>query len=211
MTLFDLLLILVVLGTGATVVAAAIALAVRRWAAARRLGWAVVLVWTVYLGVGTFAAAVTAQRVMAIGQDRCFDEMCFAVTGFQRVPSVGPPGKATQAGGVFVIVDVRMSNRSQRHAQREAGRKGVLLDSSGRVYEVSLPGAQALATLDGPLPGLDARVDPGQSLATRLVFDVPADAHPAFALASGLAFNPARIVIGDEDHFLHKRTIVPLD
>lgn len=51
-----------------------------------------------------------------------------------------------------------------------------------------------------------------ESLSTKLVFEVPSSAvHPAFALSSDLAINPSRIVIGDEGHFLHKPTIVPLD
>ena len=64
---------------------------------------------------------------------------------------------------------------------------------------------------EGPLP-LDSKVEAGQSVATKLVFDIPASAaHPAFALGSELKLNPASIVIADEGHFLHKPTIVPLD
>jgi hypothetical protein len=148
---------------------------------------------------------------MSVGEDRCFDEMCFAVNGFHRAATIENAGAVTRPQGVFMIVDVRISNRGG-HAQRENGRKGVLIDQSGRVYEVSQAGKQALAGASGPLPGLDAKVDPGQSLDTKLVFDLPASAvHPAFALGSGLGFNPATIVIADEAHFLHKPTIVPLD
>jgi hypothetical protein len=63
-----------------------------------------------------------------------------------------------------------------------------------------------------PYPDLDAEVGPGQSLETRLVFDLPESVvYPGFALDSNLKLNPARIVIGDEDHFLHWPTVVPLD
>jgi len=62
-----------------------------------------------------------------------------------------------------------------------------------------------------PYPGLDAEVAPSQSLATRLVFELPSEVDdPGFALGSNLKLNPARIVIGDEDHFLHWPTVVPL-
>jgi len=205
MTLFDLLLILVVLGTMAAVVTAAVALALRRLALARRLVLTVALVWVVYLGIGTFVAIKAPQHLMALGEDRCFDEMCFAVTGWNRVPS-------TNAGRSFYIVDVRLTNRSRGRAQREFGRKGVLIDRSGRVYEVSEAGMRAKSPVGtSTLPGLDAEVGPRQSLETRLVFDLPSDVdYPGFALGSDLVLNPARIVIGDEDHFLHWPTVVPL-
>jgi hypothetical protein len=205
MTLFDLLLILVVLGTAAVFVIAVVALALRRWALARRLALAVVLVWIAYLGIGTVMALTAPQHIVALGEDRCFDEMCFAVTGWNRVPS-------TNVGRSWYLVDVRITNRSQSRAQRELGRKGVLIDRSGSVYEVSEAGMRAKSPVGAPpFAGLDAEVGPGQSLTTRLVFELPIDVdYPGFALASDLKLNPARIVIGDEDHFLHRPTVVPL-
>lgn len=205
MTLFDLLLIAVVLGTAAAVVVVGIALARRRWVFARRLALGVVLAWVVYLGVGTVVALKAPQHIMALGEDRCFDEMCFAVTGWNRMPS-------TTAGRSWYLVDVRITSKSRGRAQREIGRTGVLIDRSGRVYEVSEAGMHANSPVGAaPYPGLDAEVEPGQSLQTRLVFDLPAEVDaPGFALGSNLALNPARIVIGDEDHFLHWPTVVPL-
>ena len=206
MTFFDLLLILVVLGTAAALIAAVIALVFRRWALSRRFAVAVVLVWVIYLGIGTVVAVRAPQHIMALGEDRCFDEMCFAVKGWNRMPS-------RSAGRSWYLVDVRITNRSRGRAQRELGRKGVLIDRSGRVYEVSEGGMRAKSPAGAPpFPSLDAEVGPGQSLTTRLVFDLPADVgSPGFALGSNLALNPARIVIGDEDHFLHRPTVVPLD
>ena len=206
MTFFDLLLILVVLGTAAALVTVLVALVLRRWALVRRLALALVLVWVFYLGVGTVIAVRTPQHFMALGEDRCFDEMCFAVTGWNRTIS-------TSAGRSFYLVDVRITNRSRGRAQREVGRKGVLVDRSGGVYEVSQAGMDA-STPPGapPYPGLDAEVGAGQNLETRLVFDLPSNVdYPGFALGSNLKLNPARIVIGDEDHFLHWPTVVPLD
>jgi hypothetical protein len=206
MSLFDLLLILLVLGTAASTVTALVALVLRRWIFARRLALSVILVWALYLGIGTAVAISAPQHIMALGEDRCFDEMCYAVTGWNRTLS-------TSAGRSFYLVDVRITNRSRGRAQREVGRKGVLIDRSGRVYEVSQVGMDA-STPSGapPYPDLDAEVGPGQSLETRLVFDLPESVvYPGFALDSNLKLNPARIVIGDEDHFLHWPTVVPLD
>jgi hypothetical protein len=205
MTLFDLLLILMVLGSAAAFITAVIAFVLRRWKVAWRLSLIVVVAWAVYLGVGTTVAMRAPQHIMTLGEDRCFDEMCFAVTGWNRRPS-------SNAGKSLYLVDVRITNRSRGRAQRENGRKGVLIDRSGRIYEVSSEGMRAMSPVDGPsLAGLDAEVGPGQSVETRLVFELPTDVdYPGFALASDLAMNPARLVIGDEDHFLHRPTVVPL-
>jgi hypothetical protein len=205
MSIFDLLLILLVFATAVAIVAAAAALFFRRWAIAGRFFAGVVVVWILYLGTGTVVALRAPQHIVALGEDRCFDEMCFAVIGWNRTPS-------TNAGMSLYIVDVRITNRSRGRAQRELGRKGVLIDRSGRVYEVSREGMHAFSPVGGPpFPGLDAEVGPGKSLETTLVFELPTDVdYPGFALANNLAINPARIVIGDEEHFLHWPTVVTL-
>lgn len=215
MTIFDLLLILLVLATAAVFLLALAALVTRHFKSAARLFASILAVWLVYVAVGTTVAVLTPQHTVPLGQDRCFDEMCFAVTGFQRSLSIASPVGLVHPNGVFLIVDVRISNQSQRHPQREAGRAAELVDESNHVYQPSPAAMQALAQTQNPnadsLPGLDATVQPGQSLTTRLVFDIPATAaRPAFVLTSRLALNPARLVIADDDHFLHKPTIVPL-
>jgi hypothetical protein len=206
MSIFDLLLILLVLATAVAIVVAGVALFFRRWAVAGRFLAGVIVVWIVYLGVGAIVAVRAPQHIVALGEDRCFDEMCFAVMGWNRVSS-------KNAGRFFYMVEVRITNRSRGRAQRELGRKGVLIDRSGRVYEVSREGMYELSPVGGPpFPGLDAEVGPGQSLETRLVFELPSDVdYPGFALDSNLAINPTRIVIGDEGHFLHWPTVVTLD
>src|SRR5271165_3289865 len=205
MSIFDLLLILMVLATGVAIVIAIVALFLRRWTDAGRFLAGIVVVWAVYLGVGTVAAIKSPQHIMAPGEDRCFDEMCFAVTGYNRTPS-------RNAGRSYYSVYVRITNRSRGRAQRELGRKGVVIDRSGRVYEVSTEGMHAKSPVDGlAFPGLDAEVGPGQSLETTLVFELPSEVdYPGFALGSNLGLNPARIVLGDEDHFLHWPTVWPL-
>jgi hypothetical protein len=195
MTAFDLLLIILAFATFAVFVTAVGALILRRRSLAAKLLAGILGGWAIYLAVGTAVALRGPQHIMSLGEDRCFDEMCFAVMGYNRTPS-------PIAGKSLYLVDVRISNRSRGRAQREIGRKGVLVDRAGRVYEVSRR----------EMPTLDAEVAPGQVLNTKLIFELPDDIdYPGFALGSNLVLNPARIVIGDEDHFLHWPTVVPLD
>lgn len=209
MSIFDLLLILLVLATAVASVVAAVLLFMRRWTLAWRFLAGVFVAWIVYLGAGALVAERAPQHIMALGEDRCFDEMCFAMMGWNRIPST----ISTNARRSSYIVYVRISNRSRGRAQREIGRKGVLIDRFGQVYEVSKEAMRALTPVNGaPYPGLNAEVGPGQSLETELVFDLPSEVdYPGFALASDLTINPARIVIGDEESFLHWPTVWPLD
>jgi hypothetical protein len=212
MSIFDLLLILLVLATAMASVGAAVLLFMRRWTIAWRFLAGVFVAWIVYLGAGALVAVRTPQHIMALGEDRCFDEMCFAVMGWNRTPSTIRANGATNGGRSFYIVYIRISNRSRGRAQREIGRKGVLIDRSGQVYEESKEAVRALTPVNGTrYPGLDAEVGPGQSLETELVFDLPTEVdYPGFALASDLTINPARIVIGDEESFLRWPTVWPL-
>jgi hypothetical protein len=211
MTIFDLLLILLVLATVVSVLVLAGTLLFRRSMLAKRLAISLFSVWFVYLAAGTIIAVLAPQRVLAIGEDRCFDEMCYAITGFQRTPAIESPAGITRAHGVFYIVSARVSSRSRGRAQREIGRKGLLVDQNGNTYDTSNEGMRALAGIEGPLPGLDADVAPGQSVSTKLVFDVPANIPgPAFTLETNILFFPPRIILASDDHFLHKPTIVRL-
>ena len=206
MSIFDLLLIFLVLATVAGIVATLAALLLSRRALTARLLVAIIIAWALYLGIGTAVALMKPQHIVSIGEDRCFDEMCFAVMGYKRIPS-------KNAGKSLYLVDVRISNHSRGRTQREIGRTGVLIDRTGHIYEMSKQGMQALPPVNGnAYSGLDAEVAPGHILETKLVFELPEDVnYPGFALGSNLAINPARLVIGDEEHFLHWPTVVPLD
>ena len=162
MTIFDILLILLALATVAGIVTALVAMFFRRWALAARSLVAIVSAWVLYLGIGTAVALRTPQHILSFGEDRCFDEMCFAVMGYKRIPS-------TNAGKSFYLVDVRISNRSRGRAQREIGRKGVLVDRAGRVYEVSRQGMHA------PLlfPALTSRWRPAKACTQSLFSSCP--------------------------------------
>ena len=70
-------------------------------------------VWVVYLGVLVGVSLVQRQRVVAIGEHQCFDEMCFTVTGVEEVP-----GFLIRDGRRLVRVSVRVTNRGGRRRVR---------------------------------------------------------------------------------------------
>jgi hypothetical protein len=203
MSIFDLLLIALVFGSIAIFFAALGAIILRRWAFVWRSLSALLILWGIYLTVGTAVAVMSPQRIQPIGTDRCFDEMCFAVTRFRRVPRV-EGAHTVKARGIFYIVEVRVSSRSRGKVQHETGRKAVLIDESGHIYDVSPEGIRGSR--------LDMDLSPGETVLAELIFDLPSDVrHPGFALESSLILYPPRIIIGDEMHFLHKPTVTLLE
>jgi hypothetical protein len=153
-------------------------------------------VWVVYLCVLVGVSLGQQQRVVAIGEPQCFDEMCFTVTGVEEVP-----GFLIRDGRRLVRVTVRVTNKG-RKAQSEGSIWAYLVDAQGRVWEES-PGVNGV--------GLTARVAGGGSVVSEPVFKVAAD-----ATGLGLVFThgrrqPGVLVIGDSDSLLHRRTVVELD
>jgi hypothetical protein len=160
----------------------------------RGIAW-LVGVWVVYVCVLVGVSLGQRQRVVAIGEPQCFDEMCFTVTGVEEVP-----GFLIRDGRRLVRVSVQVTNQG-RKAQSEGLIWAYLVDAKGRWWEES-PGVNGV--------GLTVRVAGGQSVVSEPVFKVAAD-----ATGLGLVFThgrrqPGVLVIGDSDSLLHKKTVVEL-
>jgi hypothetical protein len=153
-------------------------------------------VWTIYLGVVVGVSLVQRQRVMAIGEPQCFDEMCFTVTTVEEVP-----GFLIKDARRLVRVSVRVTNRG-RKAQSEGLIWAYLVDAQGRRWEES-PGVNGV--------GLTARVTGGNSVVSEPVFKVAGDATGLRLVFTHGYWQPGVLVIGDSDSLLHRRTAVKLD
>jgi hypothetical protein len=160
----------------------------------RGVAW-LVGVWVVYLCVLVGVSLGQQQRVVAMGESQCFDDMCFTVIGAEEVP-----GFLIRDGRRLVRVGVRVTNRG-RKAQSEGLIRAYLLDRQGRVWRES-------AGLNGV--GLTARVAGGDSVVSEPVFKVAADAKGLGLILTHGRWQPGVLVIGDSDSWLHKRTIVNL-
>jgi hypothetical protein len=152
-------------------------------------------VWIIYLCVLTGVSLRQRQRIVAIGEPQCFDDMCFTVTGMQEMP-----GFLIRDGRRLVRLSVQVTNRG-RKAQSEGLIRAYLVDGQGRRWEES-------AGVNGV--GLTARVAGGDSVVSEPVFKVAGD-----ATGLGLIFThgwrqPGVLVIGDSDSFFHRRTVVNL-
>jgi hypothetical protein len=184
-----------------TLFAALVLLLRKRPVRARRLLAILSIAWAGYLSIVFLVAAATPRLVIPMNQDLCFDEMCFAVANLQTAGQIG----SARANGVFYIVSVRASNHGRGRAQSEGGLRA-LLWSAGQEYEVSQPGQNAWEVAGHSLVPLTTRLNPGQSVVSDQVFDMPRQgADPGLVLTHG--FTPGYFVIGECPLF-HKPTIL---
>jgi hypothetical protein len=151
--------------------------------------------WVVYLCVLVGVSLSQRQRVVAMGEPQCFDEMCFTVTGVEEVP-----GFLIRDGRRLVRVSVRVTNRG-RKAESEGLIRAYLADGQGRRWEES-------AGVNGV--GLTARVAGGNSVTSEPVFKVAGDATGLGLVFTHGRWQPGVLVIGDSDSLLHRRTVVGL-
>jgi hypothetical protein len=163
--------------------------------ALRHLGW-IAGVWTVYLAVLIAVSLLQPQKTIAIGQDQCFDEMCFAVTGVEEVP-----GFLIHDGSRLVRVSVRITNHARGRTESEKLIQAYLVDAQGRRWKES--------TAISGVP-LTARVAAGDSVVSEPVFKVAKDATGLGLVLTDGQRQPGILVIGGSDSLLHRRTIVPL-
>jgi hypothetical protein len=153
-------------------------------------------VWVVYLAAVVTVSLVQPQRVAAMGEEQCFDDLCFVVVGVDEVP-----GFLIRDGSRLVRVSVRVRNRGQSKAQSEGLIRAYLVDGQGRRWDES-------AGVNGVR--LTARVAAGDSVVSEPIFKVTSD-----ATGLGLVFTrgwrqSGVLVIGDSDSWLHRRTVVKL-
>lgn len=186
------------------------ALITRRTRLAERAGLVLAAWIGVYAALLLLFSLTSRTRYLAIGQERCFDEMCFSVTGVTTSPTLGE----AHAKGVFYIVSVQLHSEAKRTAQRPSQAELFVVDAQGRHYtqmfnagdELGLPVGQPLTTAQV----WDRKLQPGETLARTIAFDLPAGVEqPGLVLSEGIG-PLGVIVIGDENSLLHQHVEVLL-
>lgn len=152
-------------------------------------------IWVVYLAALLGVSLKQKQRVVDIGQPRCFDEMCFTVAGVSDIP-----GLPTQDRRRLLRVTVAITNKGHK-PESEGLLQAYLIDAQGRLW--------------GELPGLSGvrltvKVPPGQTVASEPVFAVSENSTGLKLVFTHGHWQPGLLVIGGSDSLLHKPTVVPL-
>lgn len=195
MSVFDLLFILLFLCSIFVVASVSVLAFTGRRSAARKTLLRAGAVWCVYFVLLAVSDVIARPRIVAPGQDRCFDEMCFAVVSAQS----SLPHLVKSYGHKTLIVTVRVRSHSLGRAQSEGGIRARLYDQ-GQYVPISMQGQRAYELEHGKSPTLTQRLDPGESIQSVLVFDMPPNmAHPSLTLDHG--FTPGYFIIGESPSF----------
>jgi hypothetical protein len=209
MTVFDLVFLLAVVGCVLALVALGFFLLRRHWRSARRVALALGGFLALYAGVLLSVSLLSPQHTLAMHHERCFDDWCLSVERVVEQPTVGASPMIVAARGEFTLVTVRVSSRAKAITQRALDVQVSLLDESHRRYDPSPSGQQALDAIGGGGQPLSSEVAPGGSFNRTVVFDLPTgSSHLALVVTHGLF--PDLLVIGSEQSFLHKPTIIEL-
>ncbi len=163
--------------------------------ALRHLGW-IFAIWAAYLAVLMGASLMQPQKIVAMGQNQCFGDVCFAVTGVEEVP-----GFLIRDGSRLVRVPVRVSNRGREGNRSDRRVQAYVLDAQGRRWEES----KGISSVP-----LTATVAAGSSVVSEAVFKVAKDASGLTLVLTHGRWQRGFLVIGGPESLLHRRTIVPL-
>ena len=209
MTIFDGILILAVLGCVLSLTAWGYFLVRRQWRRAKRVLLVLASFLVVYAAVLVSVSLVRPQQVLAMHQDRCFDDWCLSVEQVVQQPAIGSTSMLVHAHGMFDLVTVRVSSRARKGSQRALDAQVYLLDSQGHRYDPDPAGQQVLdASGQGGQP-LDSELAPDGSFTRTVVFNVPKGASSLDLVVTHGLF-PDVLVIGSDQSFLHKPTIIQL-
>lgn len=193
MTIFDLLFIVAFLALVLALATAAYQAIRGRFARAGSILLRTAVSTAIYLGVVVMVSLSTPRRVMRLGDERCFDDWCFAVANATHTPS---------ASGVSYSVQLRLFSRAKGRPQRASDALVYLVDATNHRF------APASARSEPPLNVL---LGPGESVTTTRVFTTPPEARDVGLVLEHGGSGPGPVIIGDDLSLFHKRTVVRLE
>jgi hypothetical protein len=183
MTIFDLLLIAVVLSVAAGFVIALVQAGTGHFRAAGRTWLVLVSGVAIYLAAVCIVSLGATQKIRALGEPDCSDDWCIT------------PEKAHFRDS-NVLIEFRVWSRAKRVTQREYGVHPFLMDERGRRFGIA----------ESTGPPFDQAIAPDEQFTTVRSYQVPESAA-TLDLVLRDAFGPDTFVIGASQSLLHPRTV----
>ena len=192
MSLFDLLFILFFLAAVGTLLFAAWLALRRRLARARLILFRLVVSAVAYMAIVITVSLLSPRHIVKLGDPQCFDDICVAIAGFERAP---------ERDSIRYRVDVKLSSRARRVAQRENNLAVYLIDSRGQRFN---------AIANQSAAPFNALLGPGESAIASRSFVVPDQAAGVSAvIAHEGGFPIAWFIIG-YDAWFRPPPLIPL-
>jgi hypothetical protein len=198
MNFAELLFLALVAWTGIGVLGILISLARGERSKARHGAAWICGIWVIYVLVLVSVSLAQRQRLVALGQEQCFDDLCFAVIKTETMPPFFGQNQ-TDDGSRLIRVTVSGRNRGRGKTQSEELLRAYLVDSQGRRWN-EVPGLSG-----NPLT---TRIPAGSRVIIEPVFKVPGDAHGLGLIFTHGRRQPGVMIIGNSDSWWHKRTVV---
>ncbi|HZR43860.1 MAG TPA: DUF4352 domain-containing protein [Ktedonobacteraceae bacterium] len=155
------------------------------------------------LGVSLF----TPQAVLRPHQEHCFDDMCFSVVSAVTRKTLGSPPSQFTTQGDYYLITVQLRNAGRGRAQKPSSTSFVLVDEQGNNYEVVSKAEGSI----GQNPAWDRQLPAGTTATKVYVFDVPQTAKiRGLIVSEGGGGFPLVLVLGDENSWLHQKTLMLL-
>jgi len=189
MGIFDLVFILCFFAAMAVLLLAAIAALrgnyFKALAKLRKLGIGV----AIYMAIVLATALALPRRVYHLGDTRCFEDWCIAVTNFARSPN-------------SLEVHLRLSSRAQRAPQGEKGTVVYLVDAQGHRYDPDLRAST--------IP-FETLLQPGESVMATRRFAVPNKVRSLNLIYTHEGGFPIESFIIGQNNWFHGPPIVKLE
>ncbi len=170
-----------------------------------------------YVSLVAAVSMSSQERVLPMGVAKRFCGFyldCHAMVSvvdveFAETLGMGP--QAATASGTFYVITLERSSDARGVPIGLSRPVAEIVDADGQRYAPSPPGMRALETTDGVQPPLGTPVLEGSPYRVKLVFDLPEGvASPRLRIheSDWLARLSEMFLIGDEDSFLHKKTLL---
>lgn len=204
-----LIFIVTFVGCAVAIVASALALVIRRFQVAWMIG-RVMLVWVgLYAAALLFVSFTSSPVILDLGQEHCFDEMCFSVKGVTTTQTLGTTPHQITAHGLYYVLAVQLHNAAKRVPQRPDSAMMWITDQQGHVYTGWVNAQETPGQpMGGPItiPQIwYRRLEPGESMTHSVAFDLPVNVvQPRLVIKEGSG--PTPLIIGDENSFFHAKT-----
>jgi hypothetical protein len=158
----------------------------------------------VYFLLEIAVSLAAPQQILNRGETRRFDDWCIAVTDAAATRQIETTSAEPEK---FVILTLRVFSEARRVSQAAPHASVHLLDAQGNRYDVFGPGQAAYERAHGLQPSLGTRLGPLGSFSSVRVFRVPSGVRQVDVITPH-GGGPGALIIGDENSFLHKRTVI---
>jgi len=169
-----------------------------------------------YLAALILFSLVSSERVLARGQEKHFCEidchLAYSIVDVKQVKTLGSSTNQAAAAGSFNLITIktRFDETTIGSARGNSelypnSRVLTVVDENGRRYWPSTEGQRVLEQTQAAGTPLTTSLRPGESYATNVVFDLPADArNPTLLINEGEWVT--YFVIGHENSPFHNKT-----